>query len=729
MNNSPIPVIVVLVPVRLDKTYFYLLPPDQATIKAGTIINVTFGNKNYNAIAIETQHIAQAELSKLKLRPVNRIYKDICLSEELMAFAQFFANYTLTPLGLVATMLLRGFAADIVMPQLDYISFVPMAKQVLKLTTKRQQLLAISAERESWQKSQLVKAAKVSMAMINGLVQLGFLRQEKKLALPTKLLPLHSVTKFSAEQEDAVEKLCAIVTQPNFAAILLSGITGSGKTEVYFEAVAQKLKDNSQILILLPEIALTQQFLARFKERFGATPAVWHSGLTKKQRQIIWHQVALGHIQVLIGARSALFLPFKNLQLIIVDEEHDSSYKQEENIFYNARDMAVARAKFGNFAIILSSATPSIETVVNVNSGKYKLIELKERYSKARLPQLSLVDMNRVALPRNRFLAPPLVSALMDNLKKEQQSILFLGRRGYAPITLCRSCGYRFSCPNCSAFLIEHKFHKALLCHHCGFSQNIPKACPQCHNAEQLVAFGGGVERIAEEVQELLPQARLMILSTDMIGGIGLMRQQLADISAGKVDIIIGTQLISKGHNFPKVSLVGVIDADIGLNNGDLRAAERSYQLLVQVTGRAGRQSAKSHGIIQTYSPQHPVIQSILKNDKESFYAQEIAMRLQAAMPPFAQLAALIISGVNNQATQDYARILRQKAPAMRDISVLGPAQAPLAMIRNQYRYRLLIKAAKNVNLQQFLRQWLAIVPKAPNSIKIQIDINPHSFF
>lgn len=735
MHNSlvtvtvTVTVVVVLVPLRLDKSYYYLLPHDIETIKPGTIISVTFGHKAYSAIALELRQISKTESLKLKLRAVDKIYFNICLSPELIKFAKFFAQYTLTPLGLVANMLLRGFAGTIKLPQIDYISVSEHALPAESLTPKRMQVLTAAASREIWQKSQLAKAANVTPAVVTKLVTLGFLRQRKCEYIAPKLLPDYYATKLSLEQETAAAKLCTIVSQQRFATILLSGITGSGKTEVYFEALAKLLQQQGQALILLPEIALTQQFLERFKMRFGAKPAVWHSALNKKQRHLIWQQIATGEIEVLVGARSALFLPFNNLQLIIVDEEHDASYKQEENIFYSARDMAVARAKFGNFPVVLSSATPSIESVVNANSGKYKLIELKQRYGAGQLPKLSLIDMSKISMPKNKFLAPSLVEAITINLAKQQQSILFLGRRGYAPVTICRACGYRFPCPNCSAFLTEHKFHQALLCHHCGFTQELTTGCPECKKEGQLAACGGGIERIAEEVKALLPSARLMLLSTDLSANIGLMRQQLADISDGKVDIIIGTQLISKGHNFPKVSLVGVIDADLGLNNSDLRAAERTYQILAQVTGRAGRHSAESSGIIQTYSPQHPVIQALLTNDKESFYTQEISMRAQAHMPPFSRLASIIVSSFDDQAAQNYARILRQTVPSVANIVVLGPAQAPLIMIRNQYRYRLLVKTEKTIDIQHFLRQWLNAAPKASSAIKLQIDVDPQSFF
>ncbi|MEC9343181.1 MAG: primosomal protein N', partial [Pseudomonadota bacterium] len=479
---------------------------------------------------------------------------------------------------------------------------------------------------------------------------------------------------------------------------------------------------------LLPEIALTAAFMERFETRFGARPAEWHSDVSPKKREQAWRQVATGEVRVVAGARSALFLPFRELGLIVIDEEHDPAYKQEDRVFYHARDMAVVRASLTGVPAILVSATPSIETMVNAASGKYRHIRLEERFASAQLPSIRVIDMRRDGPARGGFLSPVLLAAMRETLERKEQSLLFLNRRGYAPLTLCRACGHRFQCSDCSAWLVEHRFRRQLVCHHCGHNEAVPEACPQCGTLDHLVACGPGVERLAEEVLHHFPQARTIVLSSDMAGGVSRLRLELEAIAKGEVDFVIGTQLVAKGHNFPGMTCVGVVDADLGLANGDPRAAERTFQLLAQVTGRAGRAGGSSTGYLQSYQPEHPVIAALASGDSESFYAREIESRRQAGLPPFGRLASVIVSAASRQDAERHARALRRAAPDHAEIGVLGPAEAPMALIRGRHRFRLLVHASRRADLQGHLRRWLADGPKARGSVRVQVDIDPQSF-
>jgi primosomal protein N' (replication factor Y) len=513
-----------------------------------------------------------------------------------------------------------------------------------------------------------------------------------------------------------------------FAVTLLDGVTGSGKTEVYFEAVAAALERGGQVLILLPEIALTHAFLERFQDRFGAKPAEWHSDVPPRMREKVWRQVAEGTVRVVAGARSALFLPFRELGLIVVDEEHDPAYKQEDRVFYNARDMAVVRGHIGGFPVVLSSATPSVESRVNADQGRYSRAVLSGRFAEAALPDLKAIDMRRAPPARGGFLSPVLVEQIGRTLERGEQSLLFLNRRGYAPLTLCRVCGHRFGCPVCSAWLVEHRFRGQLVCHHCGHAEKRPESCPECGTFDHLVACGPGVERIAEEVVAAFPDARTIVLSSDIVGGVRRLRLELEAIANGDADIVIGTQLVAKGHNFPNMTLVGVVDADLGLANGDPRAAERTYQLLSQVTGRAGRTGKRSHGLLQTYQPDHPVMRAIVSGDAESFYAREIAERERTGLPPFGRLAGVIVSAATRAEAEGHARGLRRAAPEDASLFVLGPAEAPLALVAGRHRFRLLIQGERRADMQGFVRKMLADGPKPRGSVRVQVDIDPQSF-
>jgi primosomal protein N' (replication factor Y) len=508
---------------------------------------------------------------------------------------------------------------------------------------------------------------------------------------------------------------------------LLDGVTGSGKTEVYFEAIAEALRLDRQILVLLPEIALTEPFLRRFEARFGHQPVAWHSDLRQSQRRRAWRAIATGEAKVVVGARSALFLPYRNLGLIVVDEAHEASFKQEDGVMYHARDVAVMRGHFEGCPVVLASATPAIETRQQVALGRYSELKLPQRFGAAEMPDIAAIDLTADPPPRGRWLAPTLVKAMTETLERQEQVLLFLNRRGYAPLTLCRHCGHRFQCPNCTAWMVEHRLMARLQCHHCGHVMPPPKACPECNEEDSLVACGPGVERIADEVAALFPDARREIVTSDTIWSPARAADFVARMEAGEIDIVIGTQLVTKGYHFPNLTLVGVIDADLGLQGGDLRAAERSFQQIAQVSGRAGRGVKKGHVFVQTHEPNAPVIQALVSGDAPSFYAAETASRKSANAPPFGRYAAIIISSEKLEEAVETARLIGRTAPKVDGMYVYGPAPAPLAMLRGRHRQRLLVHARRALDVQDVIRDWLGKL-EWPRSVRVAVDVDPYSF-
>jgi primosomal protein N' (replication factor Y) (superfamily II helicase) len=504
-------------------------------------------------------------------------------------------------------------------------------------------------------------------------------------------------------------------------------VPGAGKTEVYFEAIAAALAMGRQALVLLPEIALTAQWLKRFEDRFGCTPAAWHSGLTSLERRETWRAIAEGRVGVVVGARSALFLPFAALGLIVVDEEHDTSYKQEDGVTYNARDMAVVRARLVAAPIVLASATPSLESVTNVTAGRYGALHLPDRHGGQRLALISAVDLKKYPPERGRWLSPPVVDAMRKTLAAGEQTLLFLNRRGYAPITLCRACGHGIECPQCSAWLVEHRFRRTLICHHCGYTEPPALACKSCGAADQFVACGPGVERLAEEAHELFPEARIELFTSDTLMSRDEATEAIDRMTNGEIDILIGTQMAAKGHHFPNLTLVAVVDADLGLNGGDLRAAERTFQLLYQVAGRAGREDRPGRALVQTHMPEHPVMQALVANDRDRFVAAELADRSTAGMPPYGRLASLIVSGPDPAAVDNVCAALARRAPRQDGITVLGPSVAPMSLLRGRHRRRFLLKAARDIAVQPLLHGWLQHIG-LPGSVRLQVDVDPYSF-
>lgn len=713
----------VLVPMPAEKPYSYAVPAGM-TVEPGSIVRVPLGPREVAGIVWDGDGGA---VDAKKLRPISQVFDCPPLRDEMRRFVDWIADYTLSAPGMVARMVLRAPAAFDPEPWIEGLHRTSVPPD--RMTPARARVLELTADGLAWTRSGLAHAASVSLTVIDGLMRQGVF---KRVMIPPRPVvaapdPAYAPARLAGDQAAAVAALRERAGAA-FSVTLIDGVTGSGKTEVYFEAVAAALERGKQVLILIPEIALTQAFLERFHDRFGAKPAEWHSDVSPRMREKVWRQTAEGQVRVVAGARSSLFLPFKELGLIVVDEEHDPAYKQEDRVFYNARDMAVVRAHIGGFPVLLASATPSVESRVNAVQGRYGRVALPERYAEAALPDLKSIDMRRHPPARGVFLSPILLGHMRDTLGRDEQSLLFLNRRGYAPLTLCRVCGHRFQCPDCSTWLVEHRFRGQLVCHHCGHNEPRPEACPECGALDHLVACGPGVERIAEEVVAHFPDARTIMLSSDLLGGTKRLRLELEAIAKGEADIVIGTQLVAKGHNFPNMTLVGVVDADLGLANGDPRAAERTFQLLSQVTGRAGRTGKKSLGLLQTYQPDHPVMRAIVSGDAKSFYEREIAERERTGMPPFGRLAGVIVSAATRAEAEGHARGLRRAAPQAADIFVLGPAEAPLALIGGRHRFRLLVHGERRADMQSFVRKMLMDGPKARGSVRVSVDIDPQSF-
>ncbi len=726
----PDQIVSVLVPVAVPGAYSYRLPEGMmaghASLPPGSVVRVPLGARDVIGAVWDGE--SPARVDPRKLRDVVGIFDVPPLTDDVRRFVDWVARWTLAPPGMVLRMVLRTPEAFEAEPPVRGVRLSGPAPE--RMTKARGRILDMMEDGLAWTKSGLAASAGVSPSVIDGLVKAGTLAAVDLPAAPPAAPPDPdwNPAALNPDQADAALELTARVRDDGFSVTLLDGVTGSGKTEVYFEAVAEVVRTGHQALVLLPEIALTAEFLDRFETRFGTRPAEWHSDITPKQRARLWRGVATGEVRVVVGARSALFLPFPDLGLIVVDEEHDPAYKQEDRVAYNARDMAVVRGHLSGFPVVLASATPSIESRHNADIGRYRRIVLPERASGHALPELTAIDMRRKGPPRGRWLAPALVDAVKDALGRGEQALLFLNRRGYAPLTLCRSCGHRFECPDCSAWLVEHRFRGVLTCHHCGYSMPTPEACPSCGDVDSLVACGPGVERIAEEAAELFEGARVLVLSSDLPGGTQRLRTELAAVARGEADVIIGTQLVAKGHNFPKLTCVGVVDADLGLASADPRAAERTFQLISQVTGRAGRAGPGGRGFLQTYMPDHPVMRALVSGERESFYQAELELRERSAMPPFGRLASLLVSGLDRAEAEAFARALARAAPADPRIRLLGPAEPPLAVIRGRYRFRILVHAPRTLDLQAYLRRWLEGAPRARGNLRLSIDVDPLSF-
>lgn len=667
-----------------------------------------------------------------KLRAIIRVLDVAPMREEMSIFLTRVGDYTLTPMAAMLRLATR--APGLMDPPFMRKVYRASGARPNKMTDARVKVMQVLGDMPglAFTLKELADMAGVSTSVVKGLVKLGAVHEEET-PRDVPFAPLdHAMQgkELNAEQAAAAHVLRAAVGDATYKAVLLRGVTGSGKTEVYLEAVAECLRKGRQALVLLPEIALTSEFLKRVEARFGVRPAEWHSGVTMTERRRVWRMAGQGDAQLVVGARSALFLPFRDLGLIIVDEEHDQSYKQEDGVLYSARDMAVLRASICQAVVVLASATPSLESWANAEAGKYTRLDLTNRFGDAVLPDMRAIDMRTEELPANRWISPTLRRAVSERIEKGEQALLFINRRGYAPVTICRACGQQVGCQHCDARMVEHRFQNRLMCHQCGETTPIPEACPSCEAEGKLAPVGPGVERLAEEVSEVFPDARIAVLSSDLFGSARALKEQIELIAAGGADIIIGTQLVAKGHNFPHLTLVGVIDADLGLQGSDLRAAERTFQLIRQVSGRAGRSDKPGVALLQTFQPEHPVIRAILAGDEDGFWKAEAGERRAATVPPYGRLAGIILSSSNLEQVFDLGNALARNDAPLRQIGaqVFGPAPAPIARVRGRHRVRLLVKADKGTPIQAAIKRWLAPV-KLLGDMRIAVDIDPQSFY
>ena len=694
-------------------------------VAPGSIVVVPVGPRQLIGVVWEPERLPADEVAESRLRPLVSTMDVPAIPAPVRRLVEWTADYYLSPLASVLRMVLPSSAALDGPRQLT--EYAPTGRIADRLTPQREQALAAMGGRQGTIR-ELADHSGVSDSVIRGLVSAGALEPVQVIAdrpLPSPD-PDFAPPELTDEQMEAAKSLAGAIGK-GFDPVLLDGVTGSGKTEVYFEAIAEALRNGRQALVLLPEIALTEPFLKRFEARFSCAPVAWHSGLRSSQRRRAWRAIACGEAKVTVGARSALFLPYPDLGLIVVDEAHEPSFKQEDGVQYHARDVAVMRAKFEDVPVILSSATPAIESRHMVEIGRYREVTLARRFARASLPEIHAVDLTQDPPPRGRWLAPSLVAELEANLGRGEQSLLFLNRRGFAPLTLCRHCGHRFQCPNCTAWMVEHRLMHRLACHHCGHVMPPPRACPECGEEDSLVACGPGVERIADEVANLFPEAQTAIVTSDTIWSPARAAEFVASMEAREIDIVIGTQLVTKGYHFPNLTLVGVVDADLGLQGGDLRAAERSFQQIQQVAGRAGRGDKPGRVLVQTHDPEAPVIAALVSGDAPGFYAAETEARREAAMPPFGRLAAIIVSAESSSDAEDVARRIGNAAPSVEGMAVFGPAPAPLAMLRGRHRQRLLVHAARALDVQDVIRDWLAGVEWG-SKVRVSVDVDPYSF-
>lgn len=715
----------VLLPLPLDGAYDYRVPQD-LDVAVGDFVTVPFGPRRM--VGVVWSESADSDLAESKVKEIEQVFRLPPLPEANRKFVDWVSAYCLAPPGSVLRMAMSVSSVfEAVKPRVYYTIADHPAE--IRMTAARSRVLALIQDGPARTAADLSQEAGVSSGVVKGLADAGVLQP---IAVePGSVWPQPDADRvgptLSEIQQGVADKLISKTREKAFSVALLDGVTGSGKTEVYFEAIAECLRQGRQALVMLPEIALSAQWLGRFEERFGAPPAEWHSDLTGAKRRDTWKAVAQGKVRVLVGARSALHLPFPDLGLIVVDEEHDGSFKQEDGVIYHARDMAVVRAQGSSCPVVLASATPSLETVVNVQQGRYEQLHLPERHGVAELPDIRLVDILKETPGRQRWISPPLVTALEETLGRGEQAMLFLNRRGYAPLTLCDTCGHRMSCPNCTSWLVEHRFTKRLECHHCGHVEKKPDACPECGEVDSFRACGPGVERLAEEVTAILPDARLEMVTSDTLYGPAAAAAFVRRVTTNETNLIIGTQIVAKGYHFPDLTLVGVIDADIGLAGGDLRASERTYQLLHQVSGRAGRHGKPGQVLIQTANVDNPVMQALANGDRDGFLAAEAEMREVVTMPPFGRLAGIIVSGLDEGNVDGVANALGRTAPYGEGILTLGPAPAPMALLRGRHRRRLLLKVDKSISIQKVLRNWLEPI-RIPSNVRVQVDVDPYSF-
>lgn len=700
--------------------------PDGVDAPPGSIVTVPLGPRKITGVVWDASAFAETkQVEASRLRAVQDVVDVSPLRAEFRRFIDWVADYYIAPHAAVLRMVLPSAALS----NGGTITEYRRTDQEPKRMTPQRAAALDALEDAQGLVRELAAEAGVSVAVIRGLIKAGaFEAVEVSIDTPFDAPdPQHQIPQLNNHQSAAADAMRAAVRSSANDVFVLDGVTGSGKTETYFEAVAQAIKQDRQTLVLLPEIALTQAFLKRFEQRFGVAPAAWHSGMRASEKRRVWAQVTGGKARVVVGARSALFLPYTNLGLIVVDEAHETSFKQEDGVRYHARDVAVMRGSFEGFPVVLASATPALESRHMASINRYITLEIPSRFGAARMPEISAIDLTQNPPDRQCWIAPPLVDALQQRLERGEQSLLFLNRRGYAPLTLCRTCGHRFQCPNCTSWMVEHRLVRRLACHHCGHVMSPPDACPECMEEDSLVACGPGVERIRDEVKQLFPDARIVLATSDTLWSPAKAAEFVENVENKAVDIIVGTQLVTKGYHFPELTLVGVIDADLGLDGGDLRAAERTFQQIMQAAGRAGRAEKQGEVLVQTRNPEHPVISALVNGDRDAFYDAETAQRKAAGAPPFGRFAAIIISSEDEAEAIEAARTVGACAPRADGLYIYGPAPAPLSMLRGRYRQRLLIHARRSVELQAIIRDWLGDMNFA-SGVRLGIDVDPYSF-
>lgn len=711
----------VLLPMPLPEAFDYA-EPEGMGLEPGDQVAVPLGPRLIRGVVVD---LRDALGGNRPLKPVAERLDDPRLPPGTVAFVQWAARYAVDAPGQPLAIALRGARAPKPRPvRVVELTGAPPARS----TPARMKVLAAASV--PMPPADLARAAGVSSGVVKGLIDEGVLATREVVAEARFDAPNLSLTgaTLNESQAAAADALKAAAVG-GFGVTLLDGVTGSGKTEVYLEAAAAALAADpeAQVLILLPEIALTQAVIARVAARFGAQPGEWHSDVAPPARRRVWEAVAAGACRIVVGARSALFLPFRRLKLIVVDEEHDGSFKQEEGFIYHARDLAVVRGRIEDAAVVLASATPSLESLRNAETGRYAWLRLSARHGTAQLPDITLIDLRQTPPEAGRWLSPPLVTAMAETWARGEQTLLFLNRRGYAPLVLCKACGERLCAPDTDSWLVEHRYTGRLVCHLTGFSMPKPTACPHCGAKDSLVSIGPGVERVEEEARALFPEARIAVFSSDTVFDAREARRMVETMAAGEIDILVATQAAAKGHNFPNLTLVGVVDADLGLRGGDLRAAERTYQLLAQATGRAGRRDRPGRALLQTYAPEHAVMQALQAQDRDAFVAAEMAERELAGLPPFGRLAAVIASGPDVAQLDAFVQGMAQAAPNTPGVEVYGPADAPLGLIRGRRRKRFLVRADRGVDLSAYMAAWRARV-RPPGQIRVAIDIDPYSF-
>ena len=719
----------VLLPLPLGRAYTYAIPDNllaEIPLEYGDFVSVPLGSRELYGVVWEGK---VGDISPEKIKYIISRINIPPMPKSTRRFVEWVSKYNMASIGLVLKMLMS--VPDALNPPKQVIAYSLCTKiPKIKMTPARHKIVEVLKGVDHLSSQDIVKLSGVSQNVVKGFFKVGALKRVNLIPKSVFETPNWETPGpiLNDKQALAAKKIRTDVKRGKFTVTLLEGVPGSGKTEVYLEGICEALSKGKQALVLLPEIALGAQWFERFKERFGCGPAEWHSDLTQANRRKTWRAVATGEAKVVVGARSALFLPYANLGVIIIDEEHDQSFKQEDGVIYNARDMAVVLANLTKIPITLVSATPSLESLQNVVQGRYGHFNLPDRYGGAQLPDITIIDMRESKPDIGKYLSPELIKALRVTFDAKEQALLFLNRRGYAPLTLCKSCGYRFQCSHCTAWLVEHRFIGHLLCHHCGYQITKPEKCPSCDKEDELFACGPGVERIAEEFNELFPEIRAEIAVSDNLQTPGQAQNLVSLIENRDIDLIIGTQIVAKGYHFPYLTLVGVIDADVGLTGGDIRALERTYQLLYQVSGRAGRGERQGRVLVQTYDPENAVMLALKDADHRNFIDTLTLDRERHHMPPFGRLAGVIISGKDEQSVDQGAFNLARTAPQDHGVTTLGPAPAPLAVLRGRHRRRFLVKADKEVNIQARIHSWLK-ASVLPRKVRVQLDIDPYSFF